>query len=130
MRIHRVHTILFVADQSRSRDFYAKVLMTKPVLDVPGMTEFLLGGPAVLGLMPNVGIKKLLGEAIRNPAESENIPKAELYLVVEDPTLMFERAVKEGARVLSEFAMRDWGDTVAYVQDFDGHIIALAQSKK
>ncbi|MCB0383986.1 MAG: VOC family protein [Bdellovibrionales bacterium] len=130
MRIHRVHTILYVEDQKRSCEFYSKVLMTKPVLDVPGMTEFLLGGPAVLGLMPNKGIKRLLGDAIPDPASGSEIPRAELYLVVEDPTLMFERATKEGAKVLSPYEMRDWGDKVAYVQDFDGHVIAFAQSKK
>ncbi|MCB0365009.1 MAG: VOC family protein [Bdellovibrionaceae bacterium] len=130
MRIHRAHTILYVEDQERSRDFYSRVLMTKPVLDVPGMTEFLLGGPAVLGLMPNKGIKKLLGDVIVDPETGSGVPRAELYLVVEDPTIMFERAVKEGAKELSPFEMRDWGDRVAYVQDFDGHIIAFAQSKK
>lgn len=36
--------ILYVADQARSRDFYRTVLATEPTLDVPGMTEFDLGG--------------------------------------------------------------------------------------
>ena len=130
MRIHRAHTILYVKDQKRSCEFYSKVLMAKPMLDTPGMTEFMLGGPAVLGLMPETGIKSLLGEAIQDPTETNGIPRAELYLVVEDPTLMVERAIKEGAKELSPMQMRDWGDSVAYVQDFDGHIIAFAQSKK
>lgn len=32
--------ILFVADQTRSTEFYRKLLDKEPVLEVPGMTEF------------------------------------------------------------------------------------------
>ena len=47
--------ILYVSDQQRSRDLYAVLLDLDPVLDVPGMTEFDLGG-CKLGLMPEEGI--------------------------------------------------------------------------
>jgi Glyoxalase/Bleomycin resistance protein/Dioxygenase superfamily len=49
--VHAAQFILYVADQARARDFYRHVLAAEPVLDVPGMTEFDLGG-ATLGLMP------------------------------------------------------------------------------
>ena len=42
----------------------------------------------------------------------------------------FSRAVKAGAKIISGFALRDWGDNVAYVIDPDGHIIALAEKAK
>lgn len=35
-----VHTILYVADQNRSTEFYKLVLGFEPQLNVPGMTEF------------------------------------------------------------------------------------------
>jgi catechol 2,3-dioxygenase-like lactoylglutathione lyase family enzyme len=35
-----VHTILFVKDQQKSRDFYSAALSLVPQLDVPGMVEF------------------------------------------------------------------------------------------
>jgi predicted enzyme related to lactoylglutathione lyase len=54
------HFILYVADQARSAAFYAKVLCVEPRLDVPGMSEFVLPGGAVLGLMPEAGIRRLL----------------------------------------------------------------------
>lgn len=34
--------ILYVANQQRSRDFYASILQIEPSLDAPGMTEFKL----------------------------------------------------------------------------------------
>ena len=42
------HFILYVADQRASADFYVRALDSRPRLDVPGMTEFALGGGAVL----------------------------------------------------------------------------------
>jgi len=38
----QVEFILYVSDQSKSRDFYKKVLKIEPSLDIDGMTEFLL----------------------------------------------------------------------------------------
>ena len=49
---------LYVEDQKRSREFYQELLMSEPVLDVPGMTEFRLSDAHILGLMPEKGIKK------------------------------------------------------------------------
>ncbi len=55
------------------------MLAVKPTLDVPGMTEFRLFEDCILGLMPDVGIKRLLGNAIKNPADARGIPRAEVF---------------------------------------------------
>ena len=55
------HFILYVADQARSAAFYEATLGVTPRLDVPGMTEFALPGGAVLGLMSDAAIVRLLG---------------------------------------------------------------------
>lgn len=123
----RVHFILYVADQKRSRDFYAATLGIEPTLDVPGMTEFHLGPEAVLGLMPEAGIRRLLGEALPDPASCSGVPRAELYLVVEDPAASHLRALAAGARELSPPLPRDWGHEVAYCLDPDGHVLAFAR---
>ncbi len=57
------HFILYVADQERSTAFYAAVLARAPRLHVPGMTEFDLADGAVLGLMPETGVRRLPGAA-------------------------------------------------------------------
>lgn len=120
------HFILYVADQNRSRDFYRAALGMEPRLDVAGMTEFELNGGAVLGLMPEGGIAALLGSALPDPARGRGIPRAELYLLVDDPAACLERARRAGARELSPLASREWGDMVGYVLDLDGHVLAFA----
>lgn len=120
--------VLYVADQARSRDFYGAVLDTEPTLDVPGMTEFALPGGAFLGLMPERGIKRLLGDALPDPAAASGTPRTELYLVVEDAAAFHGRALDTGARELSPLTARDWGDRAAYCLDPDGHVLACAET--
>lgn len=121
-----VHTILYVADQEKSRDFYKSILNSAPVLDVPGMTEFKLSEDHVLGLMPEKGIKKLLGEKIPDPTETNGVSRAEIYIRVVNPEAMFNKAIKSGARELSPIQDRDWGERAGYVMDFDGHVLAFS----
>ncbi|MGE0172604.1 MAG: VOC family protein [Oligoflexales bacterium] len=121
-----VHTILYVADQARSTDFYTALLAFPPSLNVPGMTEFRLTEGHILGIMPEGGIKSLLGETLPNPADGNGIPRAEIYFRSEDPESMFARAVNLGAKVLSPILERDWGERAGYVLDSDGHVLAFS----
>lgn len=118
-------TILYARDQAAAAAFYRVVLGVEPTLDVPGMTELPLAGGARLGLMPEAGIARLLGGAV-DPAAAAGAARAELYLRVGDPAAFLARALAAGARLLSPLEPRDWGDTVAYCQDLDGHVLAFA----
>ena len=120
------HFILYVSDQRRSTAFYTTVLGRKPRLDVPGMTEFEIGS-AVLGLMPAAGIKRLLGEKLPDPEAAKGVPRAELYLLVDDPAAFHRRALEQGAKELSPLLPRDWGHLAAYSLDPDGHVLAFAR---
>lgn len=126
--IVRTHTILYVSDQESSARFYATVLELQPALHVPGMTEFHLGEGNILGLMPEAGINRLLGDALPDPAAARGIPRAEIYLVVIDAQAYYRRALAAGARNLSGYERRDWGDFVAYCLDSDGHVLAFAEA--
>lgn len=125
--IRRSHINLYVRDQAASRQFYEQVLGLAPQLDVPGMTEFELGPTTVLGLMPETGIKNLLGQALPDPALAGGVPRAELYLVVDEAATAMQRALQCGAKLLAGFEPRDWGDRAGYVLDPDGHVLALAE---
>jgi hypothetical protein len=118
-----------VKDQQWSTVFYAHVLARQPTLDVPGMTEFILNESCVLGLMPESGIKKLLGAVLPDPSLGSGIPRAELYLRLKDAPHFHARALEKGARQLSNFENRDWGDCVAYCLDPDGHVLAFADQR-
>lgn len=123
----RPEFIFYVKDQKRAAAFYRAVLAAEPRLDVPGMTEFDLGGGAVLGLMPEAGIRRLLGPSLPDPGGAAGIPRAELYLVVEDAASFHDRALEAGARELSPLLPRDWGHRAAYSLDPDGHVLAFAE---
>lgn len=122
-----VEFILYVADQELSRNFYKSVLGKDPVLDVPGMTEFLLSENCKLGLMSNKGIAKILGNKTPHPETGNGIPRNELYLYAEDVNKMYSNAIIAGAKEISPVSDRDWGDSVGYLADPDGHIIAFAK---
>lgn len=126
--IAKTHLILYVQDQTRSAEFYSRVFDCAPTLNVPGMTEFPLSESCVLGLMPEAGIKRLLGDLLPDPARGNGIPRAEIYLRVTDPLAYHRRAIEAGAAELSPLADRDWGDRVAYSLDLDGHVLAFADS--
>jgi len=119
--------ILYVADQTKSTEFYSKILGRAPVLNVPGMTEFMLNEHTKLGLMPEKGIEKIICPVMTQPLKGSGIPRCELYLIVDDPSYSMENAISAGAIEISKASMRDWGDEVAYCADTDGNIIAFAK---
>lgn len=110
--------------------FYRAVLGSEPVLDVPGITEFQLTDTSKLGVMPEAGIKRLLGEALPDPAAAEGNPRAEIYLLVDDPAAYHARVIANGGREISALARRNWGQDVAYSLDPDGHVLAFACDPK
>lgn len=118
--------IIYVRDQKASCLFYKTILGQEPVLDVPGMTEFRLSSESVLGLMPEKGIKRLLGDTIKDPESTNGAARAELYLTVASPEASLEKALMAGAKLLSKVEARNWGDRAGYVADLDGHVIAFA----
>ena len=126
----RAHFIFFVSDQDRSTEFYRTVLAVDPTLHVPGMSEFSLPGGSILGLMPISGISRLLSDTVPGIANQPAVPRAELYLVVNETEPYVLRALAAGAREVSPVQARDWGDTAGYYQDPDGHVIAFATSHR
>lgn len=125
--IKHFEIILYVANQERSKQFYSTILNQLPSLDVPGMTEFTLADNLKLGLMPDNGIAEIVTPIMPHPASGNGIPRCELYLLVDDLETIYNTAIKAGAKAVSEITPRDWGDTVGYVADFDGHVIAFAE---
>lgn len=123
----KANLILYVKDQQLSSVFFQKVLAMTPELDVPGMTEFRLNDETVLGLMPEAGIKRLLGNILPDPERARGVPRAELYLIVDDPAALHKRALDNGATELSPLGPRGWGDDAAYSLAPDGHVIVFAR---
>ncbi|MBL7925511.1 MAG: VOC family protein [Bacteroidia bacterium] len=127
LSIKKVLTILYVTNQQKSTLFYQAILGTQPILNVPGMTEFTLAPDVTLGLMPNESIAKILLDKTPHPNTGNGIPRCELYIYVDDVTSAYKNATNCGAKLISEFMDRNWGDKTCYFADPDGHIIAFAQ---
>ena len=125
--MQRAHFILYVRDQQVSTRFYSHVLAVEPSLNVPGMTEFTLPGSSILGLMPEAGVRRLLGAALPDPGAARGTPRSEIYLLVEDPASYHKRALEAGAQELSSLSARDWGHHAAYSLDPDSHVLAFAR---
>ncbi len=124
-----IEFILYVSNQSISKTFYENLFQIKPSLDIPGMTEFQLSKNVKLGLMPENGIAKILRSALPHPCEGNGIPRCELYLKVTGASNYIKRSLANGALIISELQPRDWGDTVGYIADPDGHVIAFAEKQ-
>jgi len=123
-----IEFILYVAQQERSKIFYEQLLMIPPSLHVPGMTEFRLSESTTLGLMPEKGIAKIIGNKLPHPTKGSGIPRCELYLKVDNPLGYMERGIALGGKEISPLQPRDWGDAVGYIADLDGHVLAFADA--
>lgn len=126
MELKHCEFILYVSNQEQSKLFYQILFNQEPTLDVLGMTEFTLNTYTKIGLMPNDGIVKIISPTLLHPELGNGIPRCELYLTIADLENNFERILKAGAKLISPISLRDWGDNVGYIADFDGHVIALA----
>ncbi|HET6992690.1 MAG TPA: VOC family protein [Bacteroidia bacterium] len=119
--------ILYVKNQALSRDFYSEVFGIKPVLDVPGMTEFELLEGTKLGLMPEKNIAKIISPPLPDPSSANGIPRCEVYLYVENPAEYIARAIAAGGKLVNELSPRDWGDRAGYIADADGNVVVFAE---
>ncbi len=118
--------ILAVSDLSRSVAFYEKAFGWPRRIDVPVLVEFALpNGSGVAVYQKENFAKNVRQDPVLPPAEA--IGGAELYLQCNNLDESIARIQEAGGRLLSERAPRDWGDTVAYYDDPDGNVIALAQ---
>ncbi len=125
--MEEIEFILYVLDQEKSTAFYEQLLYKKPSLNVPGMTEFELFKGVKLGLMPENGIAKIIQDRMPHPHQGNGIPRCELYIKMDDAKKYMDRAVQLGGKEIDALKIRDWGDSVGYISDLDGHIIAFAE---
>jgi lactoylglutathione lyase len=127
INIHIIEIVLYVENQEISRTFYEKIFRKPPDLNVTGMTEFKISEKCIVGLMPNMGIAKIINHSMPHPSSGIGIPRCEVYLYVDNLDFEFENAIESGAKLVSPISDRNWGDRACYFADPDGHIIAFAQ---
>lgn len=119
-------TILAVADLAHSVAFYRDVFAWPFQTQTDTFVAFDLGDHTNLGLYVREGFAKSAGKAPFTLPYGD-VAGTELYLVFDDPSPYLERLKTRGARVLSPWSARPWGDEAAYFADPDGNVLAVAR---
>lgn len=121
-----VLTILAVENLNASAAFYAAAFGWTATVETPVYVEFALPGGQRFGVYERHGFGRNVGQVPVKVGAGELAP-TELYLVVDDPVAAIARVQSAGARELSPWAARPWGDEVAYFADPSGNVLALAR---
>ena len=120
-----VLVILGVEDVQQAAAFYRRVFEWPTVVEVPVYVE-LQAGALRVGLYQRDGFARNTGiPSLRVPPGG--LTASELYVHVDDPEAVLARLVDCGARALSPWALRDWGDHAAYWADPDGNVLVVAR---
>lgn len=124
--VRQALTILAVSDVQRAARFYEAVFGWRRHVDVPVYVEFEVPGGAGVGVYLRAGFARNTGRPSTVPATGET-SATELYFRVRDVDAVVGLALAEGATLLGQATVREWGDVVAYVADPDGNVLAFAR---
>lgn len=119
--------ILAVQDLERSSKFYSEVFGWPQKVKVPVYVEFELPDSLRLGLYAREGFSLNTGEVPLAVPEG-GLTATEIYFQANDAPMLIRRLEEAGARMLSPFMLRDWGDEAAYFADPDGNVLVVARS--
>lgn len=127
MSARHVLTILAVDDVPRAAAFYAGVFGWMRTVEAGVYVEMEVPGGMRFGVYERHAFAANTGCVPAAVGEGALV-SAELYLAVDDLDGAVQRALSAGAALLSPAAARPWGDTVAYLRDPDGVVLALARA--
>lgn len=118
--------ILAVRDLARARRFYDGLFAWPAAVDAPVYVEYALPDGMRLGLYRDEAFARNT-LAPTTPRLDGHTTATELYLMVDDLDAAVARFEAHGATCRSPAAARPWGDTVAYFEDPDGNVVAVAR---
>ncbi len=112
------------------RTFYREAFGWPQVVDVSSYAEFVMPNGQRLGLYHHEGFALNTGLPAVIPAAGETTTHAELYFHCEDIVAAGAKVATAGGRLVSERALRDWGDDAAYYLDPEANVIVLARPRR
>ncbi|MCB2200779.1 glyoxalase/bleomycin resistance/dioxygenase family protein [bacterium] len=121
-------TITAVDNLEKSGRFYDAVFGWERRIDVPVYIEYRLQSGQGFGLYARSNFGHNTGRTPISAPTGEATTATELYFHLSDPHPYIERLKENGARELSPFGKRDWGDDAGYFTDPDGNVIVIARS--
>ncbi|EPJ51224.1 MAG: glyoxalase/bleomycin resistance protein/dioxygenase [Osedax symbiont Rs2] len=117
------YTILYVADVAKSLDFYRRAFAAKIKMLHPGNDY----GELQTGVT-TLAFSSL--ELIRESGKNANAadidrPCFEIAFETVDVVAAVEVALQAGAKLIQKTERMPWGQTIAYVADFDGNLVEI-----
>lgn len=123
------HTILYVNNVMKALDFYEKVFGLKPKMIYEEKTYAELDtGSTVLAFADNsLADFNIPTGYIKH--DQNNLPLlTEIVLKVDDVEHYFELSLRAGAKQISPPTEKPWGETIGYIQDPNGVLVAICSS--
>ena len=122
------YTILYVNDVKTTLEFYQKAFgFAEKFITPEGDYGELDTGVTTLAFA-NYSVAEYNGVEIQKVASGDVPLPVEIAFVVEDVTAAFATATVAGATVVTEPALKPWGQTVSYVRDNNGFLVELCNS--
>ena len=118
------YTILYVRDVEGAVSFYERAFgQRRRFVHESGYGELDTGGTR-LGFA-SLELARSNGVNFADPWSDAPAPAVEVAFLTDDVAAAVERAVAEGAVLVTPPKLKPWGQTVAYVRDLDGFLVEL-----
>ncbi|CAJ1933089.1 unnamed protein product [Sphenostylis stenocarpa] len=121
------YVVLYVKDVAASVAFYAKAFgYAVRRLDESHRWGELESGSTTIAFTPihQHETDNLTG-TVHNPGSDRERPPMEVCFVYSDVDVAYKCAVENGAVVVREPEVKEWGQKVGYVRDIDGNVVRM-----
>jgi catechol 2,3-dioxygenase-like lactoylglutathione lyase family enzyme len=120
------HTIFYVADVQKTVEFYEKAFgIPRQFIDETGHYAQMDTGSTVLGFASFTLAKQNLKKEFRAINAKEPIVGCEISFLTTDLKKSLATALKAGAELIAPAEAKPWGQTIAYLRDFNGILIEI-----
>lgn len=117
--------IYYVQDVAKTIAFFEKAFgIEKAFIDPTGQYGQLETGETALGFASFELAKQNLPKGFRSVSQSE-LPGCEIAFLSKDVHRALSLALKAGAELIASPEEKPWGQTIAYVRDFNGILIEI-----
>lgn len=120
------NVIYYVENVEKTMAFFEKAFGLKRMfIDPTGHYGQLETGPTALGFASLELAKQNLPQGFQR-ISSKELPGCEISFTAKDVHRSLALAVKSGAELIASPEAKPWGQTIAYVRDFNGILIEIA----
>lgn len=122
------HVIFYVKDVVKTVEFYEKAFgLERAFIDPSNQYAQMETGSTALAFASYELARQNLRKEFRAITPTE-LPGCEISLTTKNVSQLLEHAVKSGAELIASPEDKPWGQTVAYVRDFNGILIEIASA--